>query len=74
MTFFRGGSGPVVTPAWRGRGRGRGGARGRGRGRGRGAVHKMTREELDQQLDSYMASTKGHLDAELDAYMKEAGI
>ena len=53
----------------------RGGRRGRGRGRGgwRSVEGKPpTKEELDQQIDSYMASSKGGLDKELDSYMKEA--
>ncbi|CAK1594190.1 unnamed protein product [Parnassius mnemosyne] len=52
----------------------------RGRGRGRGGVVRNqtnqkpvpTKEELDAQLDQYMASTKTALDKELDAYMKSA--
>lgn len=31
-----------------------------------------TKEELDAQLDQYMASTKSVLDKELDMYMKNA--
>ncbi|KAI8437292.1 hypothetical protein MSG28_011664 [Choristoneura fumiferana] len=55
----------------------RGAARGRGRGRG-GVVRNQapkpvpTKEELDHQLDLYMAGTKSALDAELDTYMKNA--
>ncbi|CAG5056921.1 unnamed protein product [Parnassius apollo] len=52
----------------------------RGRGSGRGGVLRNqtnqkpvpTKEELDAQLDQYMASTKTALDKELDAYMKSA--
>ena len=61
--------------------------RGRGtrfnlRGRGRGSYHfqnkanitngNLSKEELDSQLDSYMAETKNGLDKELDSYMSEA--
>ncbi|CAH2054004.1 unnamed protein product, partial [Iphiclides podalirius] len=49
--------------------------RGRGRGgilRNRATKAVPTREELDAQLDQYMASTKSALDKELDAYMKSA--
>ncbi|XP_045779399.1 chromatin target of PRMT1 protein-like [Maniola jurtina] len=65
----------------RGRARGqnmRGAARGRGRGVGRGGgITRQqnpvpTKEELDLQLDQYMASTKHALDKELDTYMKNA--
>ena len=31
----------------------------------------MTKEELDQQLDSYMANTKTVLDRDLDDYMSQ---
>lgn len=63
----------------RGFGRGqRGGFRGRGRqggqrGRGRGGANKqaVSKEQLDSQLDEYMAKTKNHLDHELDQYMAE---
>ncbi|XP_014357862.2 chromatin target of PRMT1 protein [Papilio machaon] len=49
-------------------------------GRGRGGVTRNqvnekkipTKEELDAQLDQYMASTKSALDKELDVYMKNA--
>ena len=53
----------------------RGGRRGRGRGRGgwRSTEGKPpTKEELDQQIDSYMASSKSAMDKELDSYMQEA--
>ncbi|XP_038221212.1 chromatin target of PRMT1 protein-like [Zerene cesonia] len=63
----------------RGRGRGRGRVRGRGRGRGNNRVTTTnakktvpSKEELDLQLDQYMASTKSALDKELDAYMQSA--
>jgi len=36
----------------------------------RGPV-KPNREQLDNDLDAYMAKTRGHLDAELDAYMSQ---
>jgi len=32
---------------------------------------KPNREQLDNDLDAYMARTKSHLDAELDAYMSQ---
>ena len=54
-----------------GRGRGSRGRGGRGRG-GRGGGRRQpppTREELDKELDSYMAGTKGLLDKEMDEYM-----
>ena len=60
-TWRRGGAG--------GRG-GRGGRRQRG-GRGRQQQTKVTKEELDQQLDSYMANTKTVLDRDLDDYMSQ---
>ncbi|XP_052750921.1 chromatin target of PRMT1 protein-like isoform X2 [Galleria mellonella] len=53
------------------------GASGRPRGRG-GAVRNQpqkpvpTKEELDAQLDQYMAGSKSALDKELEAYMKNA--
>lgn len=53
----------------------RGGRRGRGRGRGgwRSSDGKPpTKEDLDQQIDSYMASSKNAMDKELDSYMNEA--
>ncbi|XP_047994010.1 chromatin target of PRMT1 protein [Leguminivora glycinivorella] len=59
-------------------GAGRGRARGAARGRGRGGISRQapkpvpTKEELDLQLDQYMASTKSALDKELDTYMKNA--
>ena len=31
-----------------------------------------TRENLDMDLDQYMAKSKGHLDADLDTYMAQA--
>jgi len=52
----------------------RGGKRGRGRGRGewRSSDGKPpTKDELDQQIDSYMASSKSAMDKELDSYMTE---
>jgi len=52
----------------------RGGGRMRGRGgfRGRSFRPRVTREALDEQLDQYMAKSKGALDSELDAYMAAA--
>jgi len=50
----------------------RGGRRGRGRRAWRTSDGKPpTKEELDQQIDSYMASTKSAMDKELDNYMQE---
>ncbi|KAK7862751.1 hypothetical protein R5R35_002516 [Gryllus longicercus] len=50
-----------------------GGVRGRGRrGGARGRQQKLpSKEELDLQLDQYMANTKSHLDKELDSYMNQ---
>jgi len=60
---FRGGGGN-----WRfGRG-------GRGRGGMQNQNERMSREELDRQLDEYMSKTKTALDDDLDAYMGEATI
>ncbi|XP_078003919.1 chromatin target of PRMT1 protein-like [Phascolarctos cinereus] len=43
---------------------------GRGYGRRRGTCQPvLTKEELDDQLDAYMAKTREQLDAELNAYM-----
>ncbi|XP_047537742.1 chromatin target of PRMT1 protein-like [Vanessa atalanta] len=83
----RGGRMGVMRGRMRGRG-GRAGRAGRpvmsrsrtvtpNRGRGRGGVTRQqktvpTKEELDLQLDQYMASTKSALDKELDTYMKNA--
>jgi len=54
-----------------GGGRGRGRYRGRGRGRGRGRKPPPpNREQLDQELDTYMAGTRGILDKDLDTYME----
>jgi len=58
----------------RGRARGRsfrGGSRGRGGRGGRGG--KVTKDELDTDLDKYMSKTKFSLDAQLDSYMAGAG-
>ncbi|KAL0818688.1 hypothetical protein ABMA28_008034 [Loxostege sticticalis] len=51
----------------------------RGRGRGRGGILRNqtpkpvpTKEELDDQLDQYMAGSRAALDKELDTYMKNA--
>lgn len=50
----------------------RGGRRGRGRRGWRTSDGKPpTKEQLDQQIDSYMASTKSAMDKELDTYMQE---
>jgi hypothetical protein len=40
--------------------------------RGRQTRNVPSKEELDLQLDQYMASTKSHLDKELDSYMNQA--
>ncbi|XP_015929537.1 chromatin target of PRMT1 protein [Parasteatoda tepidariorum] len=55
--------------------------RGRGRGRGRGSFGGRwnrntsaglpTKQELDNQLDEYMAETKSSLDAQLGVYMSQ---
>jgi hypothetical protein len=47
-----------------------GGARG-GKWQGK-RQPKANREQLDQDLDAYMAKTKSHLDADLDTYMADA--
>lgn len=52
------------------RGNARGMRRG-GRGRGRGGNTNISVQDLDNQLDEYMAKSRSHLDAELDAYMSE---
>ncbi|PSN41971.1 hypothetical protein C0J52_10535 [Blattella germanica] len=53
-------------------GGGSGSFRGRGTLRGRNNQTVPSKEELDLQLDQYMASTKSHLDKELDSYMNQA--
>ena len=54
----------------------RGGRGGRfrrgGRGGGRRQPPPPSREQLDNELDSYMAGTKSVLDKQLDDYMMEA--
>ncbi|XP_023231370.1 chromatin target of PRMT1 protein-like [Centruroides sculpturatus] len=60
-----------------GRRKGRGGRQNRGRGRnwGQANINKKnipSKQELDNELDEYMAKTKSHLDADLDAYMAQA--
>ena len=58
---YRGGRGGIVASQGvrgkRGVGRGRGAGRGRGigRGRGRGSAVVVSREQLDEDLDSYMS-------------------
>ena len=62
------------TPAWRKGGkwrRGRGRGRGLGRGRGRRDPAPPSREQLDQELETYMEGTKTVLDKQLDDYMME---
>ena len=54
-----------------GRGGGRGGRR---RGGRKQQQPKVTKEELDQQLDSYMANTKSVLDRDLDEYMSQKPV
>ncbi|XP_047511308.1 chromatin target of PRMT1 protein-like [Pieris napi] len=54
-------------------GRARGQTRGRGRGRGATTAKKVpTKEELDTQLEHYMANSQWALDKQLDDYMKDA--
>ena len=54
-------------PNSRGRGRGRGrGGRG---GSGGGQTPKVSKEDLDKQLDQYMSGTRHTLDQEIDSYM-----
>ena len=57
---------------------GQGGVRRRGgmryRGRGKGAQRRQpppSKEELDKEIDSYMAGTRSVLDKDLDTYMME---
>jgi len=38
---------------------------------GKGRNVKPNREQLDNDLDAYMARTRSHLDAELDVYMSQ---
>ncbi|GIX76430.1 foP_duplication domain-containing protein [Caerostris darwini] len=58
-------------------GRANRGGGGRGRGGGKGRWNKdipatlPTKQELDNQLDEYMAETKGSLDAQLGQYMSQ---
>ncbi|XP_050000337.1 chromatin target of PRMT1 protein-like isoform X2 [Alexandromys fortis] len=52
-------------------GRGRGNFGWRGRGRGARTRPALTKEQLDKELDAYMAKTKARLDADLDAYMAQ---
>lgn len=48
------------------------GRRQRRRGGGRRGGAQPDRQQLDWQLEAYMARTRGHLDAELEAYMAQA--
>jgi hypothetical protein len=57
----------------RGRG-GRGGRGGRRGGRGGNPNPKMTKEELDAQLESYMSNTRTVLDHDLDSYMNSGKL
>jgi len=65
---FRGGRGRGS-----GRGRGRGGARGGRGGRGGRRNEKLSADQLDQELDSYMGMdeqrAKDQLDEDIDSYM-----
>lgn len=45
--------------------------RGRGRGRGRGAGGQVSKDELDKQLDQYMATDPLNMDKELEAYKQD---
>lgn len=49
----------------------RGQSSGRGRGRGRGGATKVSKEDLDKQLDQYMSKSKGALDQDLESYMSK---
>ena len=42
-----------------------------GRGRGRREAAPPSREQLDQELESYMEGTRNVLDKQLDDYMME---
>ena len=53
--------------------RGRSPGRGRGRGRGRGGATKLSKEDLDKQLDQYMSKTRGALDQDIETYMSKIG-
>lgn len=60
----RGGNSPVKAAS-------RGQSSGRGRGRGRGGATKVSKEDLDKQLDQYMSKSKGALDQDLESYMSK---
>ncbi|KAI9560923.1 hypothetical protein GHT06_011879 [Daphnia sinensis] len=51
----------------------RGQSSGRGRGRGRGGATKVSKEDLDKQLDQYMSKTRSALDNDLESYMSKIG-
>lgn len=53
---------------------GAGSRRGPWQGGGPHSKRLPNRDELDSQLDAYMAKTKNHLDAELDAYMAQSDL
>ena len=83
-TSTRVGNKPVRGGGQSGRG-GRGGQTGRGlrggRGGGRGGASgrktsdvKVSQDDLDKQLDSYMLKTKGGLDAQMDDYMSKTKV
>ena len=59
-----------------GQGRGRrGGLRNRGRGKGNQRKQPPpSKEDLDKEIDSYMAGTRSVLDKDLDTYMMEAEV
>jgi len=65
----RGSTGGRGRGATVGRGRGPTGGRGRGGGRGGSQTSKVSKEDLDKQLDQYMSGTRHSLDQELDGYM-----
>ena len=51
----------------------RGQSSGRGRGRRRGGSTKVSKEDLDKQLDQYMSKTRSALDNDLESYMSKLG-
>ncbi|XP_046461964.1 chromatin target of PRMT1 protein-like [Daphnia pulex] len=61
----RGGSSLPTSP--------RGQTSGRGRGRGRGGSTKVSKEDLDKQLDQYMQKTRSALDNDIESYMSKIG-
>lgn len=67
----RGGKSPRANSSSRG-GKAARGAK-RGGGRGGAQAPKMTKEDLDKQLDQYMSKTRQGLDKELENYMSITG-